>query len=77
MAFGWWSAKIDSSEFNKTNLLTNPKNDWSNGLVKGPKDVGFDDMLLITVGGVQHAPFAFLRNGFLEIDPSNAVVEER
>ena len=75
--FGTWHlgggvARIDGSEFNKTNLLTNPKNDWSNGLVKGPKDVGFDTSL-ITVGGVQHAPFIFLRNVFLEIDPSNAV----
>ena len=42
--FGKWYlgggvARIDGSGFNKTNLLTNPKNDWSNGLVKGPKDI--------------------------------------
>lgn len=60
---------------NKTHILTAPQHDWSRPLLDGPQDIGFDHSY-ITPAGIQQNPYVFFRNGYLEIDPSEAVFWE-
>jgi len=76
--FGKWHLgagvpRSSSSSVNKTHLLSDPRHDWSQPLIDGPQDIGFDTSL-ISVSGIQRDPYAFFRNGYLEIDPSEAIL---
>jgi len=74
--FGKWHMGAglprSGSNINVTHLLTEPRHDWSQPLIDGPQDIGFDTSFM-TISGIQGAPYAFFRNGYLDIDPSEAI----
>ena len=45
----------------KVNALSHESHDWKRRMQQGPQNVGFRHTY-ITVGGIQAAPYAFLRN---------------
>jgi len=57
----------EEDEVDLPRILTDERNDWSKGLSGGPDDIGFD-YSYITSEGIHKAPFAFLRNGYLDMD---------
>lgn len=59
-------------EINTTHYLTAPTHDWTQGLIDGPNDIGFDTSVM-TVGGIQQDPYVFFKDGFLTIDPADAI----
>jgi arylsulfatase A-like enzyme len=56
----------------KTSILTSTLHDWSKKIIDGPDDIGFATSF-ITTAGIQSSPYAFFRDGYLDIDPSDAV----
>jgi arylsulfatase A-like enzyme len=58
--------------YNFTHPLTHPMHDWSQALIDGPPDVGFDSSF-ITTGGIQTPPYSFFRDGFLSTEQENVV----
>ena len=54
------------------NLITGQDHDWSKPFVGGPQDIGFAESY-ITPSGIQGDPYAFFDNGYLEMDPSDAI----
>jgi arylsulfatase A-like enzyme len=56
--------------------LTSPGHDWSRPLIGGPQDIGFN-YSMITPAGIQNAPYVFFRDGFPEVDVSDAVFWKR
>ena len=63
------------NEMNRTHLLTEPTHDWTQRIIDGPNDIGFDTSVM-TVGGIQSDPYVFFRDGFLTIDPEDAIFWE-
>ena len=55
-----------------SHVLSNPAHDWSQALIDGPQDIGFDSSY-ITTGGIQYPPYAFIRDGFLSSKRSDTV----
>jgi len=47
-------------------MLSNPDHNWSQPFEGGPQDIGFDTSF-ISDKGVQGAPYAFFRNGILNL----------
>ena len=69
MMAGKWhiGAKIPPTGVqDKERLLSSPFHDWSLQLIDGPQEVGFDHSY-ITAEGIQRAPYAFFRDGHLDI----------
>lgn len=65
--FGKWHLGARVPPFgtqNHTHYLTAKEHNWALPLHDGPQDIGFDSSL-ITVGGIQEAPYSFFRNGML------------
>lgn len=52
------------------NLLTCNDMDWTKKIEDGPNDIGFDESFY-TIHGIHNPPFSFIRNGYIETDPSN------
>ncbi len=48
----------------RDSVLTSSEHDWSQQLIDGPQDIGFDKSY-ITTGGIQFPPYSFFRNGYL------------
>jgi arylsulfatase A-like enzyme len=46
-------------------LLSSEQHDWTEPLIEGPQDIGFDRSR-ITFAGIQDAPYSFFRDGYLE-----------
>ena len=74
--FGKWHLgagipRNDDLAINSTHLLTEPRHDWSRPLIDGPQEIGFDTSY-ITTGGIQAHPYAFFKDGFLTIEPSDS-----
>ena len=42
--------------------LSQPGHKWARKLIGGPEDLGFEHSY-ITIGGIQHPPYAWIRNG--------------
>lgn len=61
----------EGSKINRKKILTDPAHDWSGQLIQGPHTIGFDRSL-ITISGIQNQPYAYFRDGFLDIDPAVA-----
>ena len=59
-------------KLNKKNILTSEMHDWSKKIIDGPDDIGFATSF-ITTAGIQASPYAFFRDGYLDIDPSDVV----
>ena len=75
--FGKWHMgagvpRNEGVDFNKTHILTDDRHDWSQKIIDGPSDVGFETSL-ITTAGIQAPPYVFFKDGFLTIDQSDAV----
>jgi arylsulfatase A-like enzyme len=64
---GWSNTDIR----NRTHMLTHKGYDWSQPLIEGPQDTGFASSF-ITPNGIQNSPYAFLRDGYLTMDVSEA-----
>jgi len=56
--------------------LTSPGHNWSHPLIGGPQDIGFN-FSMVTTAGIQNQPYAFFRDGFLQVDVSDAVFWEK
>ena len=54
-------------------ILLEEQFDWTRPLQQGPQDIGFDSSL-ISVGGIQEAPYTFFRDG--KADLSNTTIWE-
>ena len=52
--------------------ITSEDHDWTQPLINGPQDVGFD-YSFITSSGIQNQPYSFFRDGFLTTNVSDAV----
>ena len=62
----------NSGRFSKK-VLTHKYHNWTEPLIQGPWDIGFNESY-ITIGGIQSAPFAFLRNSkFQQKDMENII----
>ena len=55
---------------NKNAILSNPNHDFSRPFEGGPQDIGFLS-LLITITGIQSAPYSFFREGILQTEKSD------
>mmetsp|Transcript_8380 Transcript_8380/g.10603 ORF Transcript_8380/g.10603 Transcript_8380/m.10603 type:complete len:570 (-) Transcript_8380:138-1847(-) len=53
-------------------ILTNSDHNWAKPLQYGPQDIGFDSSV-ITTEGIQNPPYAFLRDGYFNIDIPSGV----
>jgi arylsulfatase A len=53
----------------KETMIRNPDHDWTKPMEQGPSDIGFQTSY-VTLAGVQNPPYAFLRDGTLDMDPS-------
>lgn len=53
-------------------LLSDPDINWTNPLIQGPQDIGFDSSY-ITIGGIQSPPYSFFRDGYLTTNTSEVV----
>jgi Arylsulfatase A and related enzymes len=65
--FGKWhlGAKVPpNGVYNYSFALSDSKHNWSQALIDGPQDIGFDESFM-TCGGIQAPPYSFFRNGFL------------
>ncbi len=51
-------------------LLTNPHVDWTQPLIQGPSDIGFDSSY-ISSAGIQAPPYSFFRDGLLTTNETN------
>ena len=60
-----------SKQLNYTHLLTGMDHDWARPLIGGAQDIGFTESF-ITTGGIQSRPYAWLHNGLLEFNQSDA-----
>jgi len=58
--------------YNYTHPLTHPMHDWSQALIDGPPDIGFDSSF-ITTGGIQAPPYSFFRDGMLTTEQADVV----
>jgi hypothetical protein len=58
--------------YNFSHSLTHPMHDWSQALIDGPTDIGFDSSF-ITIGGIQAPPYSFFRDGFLTTEQENVM----
>jgi arylsulfatase A-like enzyme len=56
-------------EVDLSRILRDERHDWSKELSGGPGDIGFD-YSYITSEGIHQPPFAFIRNGYLDMDLS-------
>lgn len=56
---------VSPGKSNLTYIITDDNHDWSQAFIQGPHEIGFDKSL-ITAAGIQHPPFAFFRNGYLD-----------
>jgi len=56
--------------WNRTHVLRGSGSDWSNPIIDGPQDIGFDYSYM-TTGGIQAPPYSFFRNGILDHDISD------
>ena len=56
-------------EVTTSRILHDDRHDWSQRLEGGPGDIGFN-YSYITAEGIQRAPFAFIRDDYLDIDQS-------
>lgn len=73
--FGKWhlGSKVPpNGMYNYTHALSDPNHNWSQPLIGGPQDIGFDESL-ITCGGIQAPPYSFFRNGVLTTQRSDVV----
>jgi arylsulfatase A-like enzyme len=73
--FGKWhlgSQVPPSGIYNYSYALSHPKHNWSQAIIDGPQDIGFDESL-ITCGGIQAPPYSFFRNGFLTTEKNNVI----
>merc|ERR1712232_445423 len=52
---------------NKTHIITEPQHNWVMPLIQGPKSIGFHESL-ISLSGIQAAPYNFFRNDLLDFD---------
>ena len=76
--FGKWHMGAGvprNGKLNKTHVLTAAEHDWSQPLIDGPQDIGFDASV-ITVYGIQKHPYAWFNNGYLDSDSSDAAFWE-
>jgi hypothetical protein len=46
-------------------ILSSDQHDWTEPLIEGPQEIGFDKSR-ITFQGIQGGPYSFFRNGYLE-----------
>lgn len=72
--FGKWhvGAKVPPHGIkNKLHPITDPQHNWSMPLIRGPLDIGFHESL-ISIGGIQSAPYTFFRNDMLDFDREDA-----
>ena len=73
--FGKWhlggGVPRTTSAWNRTHLLTDPRHDWSQPMIDGPQEIGFDSSF-VTFAGIQNDPYVFFRDGYLAIDPADA-----
>lgn len=79
--FGKWhiGGKIPlkgNGTVNKSHQITGEGHDWTQPLIDGPQDIGFD-VSYITTGGIQRAPYSFFRNGYLTTNVSTAAWWEK
>ena len=51
-------------------MLTNKNHNWTQPLIQGPGDIGFDKSY-ITIEGIQMPPYSFFKNDFLTSEPSD------
>jgi hypothetical protein len=74
MAGKWHlGAKVPpNGSYNSTHLLTHPMHDWSQALIDGPPDIGFDSSF-ITTGGIQDSPYSFFKDGYLTTEQEDVV----
>mmetsp|Transcript_24878 Transcript_24878/g.38014 ORF Transcript_24878/g.38014 Transcript_24878/m.38014 type:complete len:571 (+) Transcript_24878:65-1777(+) len=73
--FGKWhiGGKIplkNGGKLNTTHLLSHEGHDWTQPLIDGPQDFGFDSSL-ISVAGIQRGPYTWFRDGIPVFNPSN------
>lgn len=57
-------------KINRTHVLSAKGHDWSQPLIGGAQDIGFDDSF-ISPEGIQRNPYAFLHNGHIQMNMSN------
>jgi len=59
-----------NGELNRTARLSHEGHDWTQPLINGPQDIGFDSSL-ITSAGIQASPYSYFRDGFLTMNTSD------
>lgn len=70
-----WKKRSDRGKENgsvvtsKTRILSDKNHNWTMPLQKGPYELGFDRSY-VTMEGIQRSPYAFFRNGYLDL-PNN------
>ena len=62
----------ENGKLNKRMKITSEDHDWTQPLIDGPQDIGFD-YSFITNSGIQNQPYSFFRDGFLTTNVSDAV----
>jgi len=78
--FGKWhlggetpSSGIGEVDRNVENqILTNPAHDWSQPVIGGPQELGFDTSF-ITAAGTANPPYSYFKDGFLQTAPEDIV----
>ena len=63
----------ENGKLNKKMKITSEDHDWTQPLIDGPQDIGFD-YSFITSSGIQNQPYSFFRDGFLTTNVSDAVL---
>jgi len=67
---------VQNGSIDTNKLLSNEDHDWSQALISGPQDTGFDSSL-ITSGGIQESPYSYFRDGFLTTNIPDVVSWEK
>jgi hypothetical protein len=65
--FGKWhlGGKVPPNGKKSQLILSSDQHDWTEPLIEGPQEIGFDKSR-ITFQGIQGGPYSFFRNGYLE-----------